>query len=112
MSEHQPGRKVVPYRPTAAVAEKRVRELARATANIQWSQHALQRMEEREIFDADAVRVLREGICKGEPEQTPRGEWKCKMVKTLRGNRETGVVVVLTQSGRLFVKTVEWEDYQ
>lgn len=110
MAEQKRDREVAPFRLTTTVAEKRVRSLANSTGNIQWGDHALDRMEEREIFDADVVRVLREGFCKGEPEQTPRGEWKCKMVKNVRGSREVGVIVVMTKAGRLFVKTVEWED--
>jgi hypothetical protein len=46
----------------------------------------------------------------GEPEATPREEWKCKMVLRLRGAREAGVVVIILKRGGLFVKTVEWED--
>lgn len=110
MDEDQPARKVVPYRLTAKVAEDRIRYLAQSTANISWGVHALDRMVEREIADVDALRVLREGLCTSEPELTARKEWKCKIVKRIRGSREVGVVVIIIQPARLFIKTVEWED--
>lgn len=38
------------------------------------------------------------------------GEWKCKIVAKIKGNREVGVVTIVMRVGRLFIKTVEWED--
>jgi len=110
MDESRPGRKVVPYRLTAKAAEERIRFLAQLTTNISWGLHTLERMVEREIADVDALRVLRDGSCAGEPELTARKEWKCKIVKRIRGSREVGVVVIIIQPARLFIKTVEWED--
>ena len=68
-------------------------------------------MVAREISDADALKVLREGDIEGEID-TGRsiGEWKCKMVARIKGNRDVGVVTVVVNGQRLFVKTVEWED--
>lgn len=105
-------RKVTRYRLTAAIAEKRIKLIAAVSDNIRWAVHALQRMEEREILDVDVLRILRDGMISGEPEETPRGgEWKCKMVRKLRGSREAGVVaIILRGSEFLLVKTVEWED--
>jgi hypothetical protein len=67
-------------------------------------------MELRGIFATDALRVLRSGDLKGEPELTECGELKCKLVRHLRGGRAAGVVVVMLRNDHLFVKTVEWED--
>ena len=55
--------------------------------------------------------VLRTGFVKGdiEPGRNP-GEWKAKMVKEMKGRREIGVVTIVIDGHRLFVKTVEWED--
>lgn len=110
MEDERNVRRVTPYRLTVNVAEQRIKLLASSTGNIQWSDHALERMVEREIFDVDALRVLRNGNCEGEPERTQRDEWKCKMVRRVRGTREVGVVVIITNTNRLFVKTIEWED--
>ena len=104
------GQSVARYRLTPAIAEKRIKALAADSGNISWGQHALGRMEEREIFDEAALRSLRAGHIEGEPELTPRGEWKCKMVRPTKGRREVGVVVIILKTHRLFVKTVEWED--
>lgn len=98
------------YRLTPAIAEKRIRELAAISDNIDWAVHALRRMRERSILDADVLRTLRLGIIEGQPEQTLRREWKCKMTRPIKGNREIGVVTIVMQSNRLFIKTVEWED--
>ena len=93
------GGNVARYRLTPAVAEQRIRHLAADSGNVKWSKHALQRMAEREIFDVDALRVMRRGMITSNPEQTPGGEWKCKVTLNLRGTREAGVVVIILKSG-------------
>jgi len=68
-------------------------------------------MEERGITTLDALRVLRSGDIKGSIEAgNSKGEWRCKIVKQMKGAREIGVVTIVISTGRLFVKTVEWED--
>jgi hypothetical protein len=101
---------VTQYRLTAAIAEARIRAIAQDSDNISWALHALERMDEREIFDDDVLSTLRLGMISGDPERTQKGEWKCKMIRQVRGSREVGVVTIILKSGFLFVKTVEWED--
>jgi Domain of unknown function (DUF4258) len=105
----QPGSKIIGMRP--GTLRDLVHRLALDTANISWSQHALDRMVERDIRDHVALDVLRRGEIKGdiEPGQHP-GEWKTKLVREAKGRREAGVVVLVVRNTRLFVKTVEWED--
>ena len=68
-------------------------------------------MAERDIIDVEVFRILQNGALSGEPEQTPKGEWKLKLVMRLRGNRDAGVVTIILHGDRkLLVKTVEWED--
>jgi len=110
MDDTSPAQRVIRYRLTAVIAERRIREIAVISDNIKWSTHALTRMGEREIIDNDVLRILRRGTIAGDPEETPRGERKCKMVLTLRGTRDAGVVVIILRRGGLLVKTVEWED--
>ena len=93
-----------------AVAIRRIREAANAPGQVTFGNHARERMLEREIDDVDALRVLRNGNMKGEPEPAEPGEWKCKLTMTIKGARDVGVVVIILRSKRLFVKTVEWED--
>lgn len=110
MKDEPSARRVTSFRLTRALAEQRIKALAETSDNISWSVHALNRMDEREIFDGDVLRILRRGMVDGDPEKTPKGEWKCKMVYGLRGSREAGVVVIILKRGGLFIKTVEWED--
>lgn len=97
---------------TIGVAQKRIREIARNSGSVILSTHARERMAEREIFDIDIFRTLRTGFVDGEPEKTEYGEWKCKVTLKIRGGRELGVIVVFLNNGKLFVKTVEWENPQ
>jgi hypothetical protein len=95
---------------TAAIAQKRIREIAQVTQNVIFGSHARQRMREREIFDVDVLRVLRQGHVDEPPELTECNEWKCKSTLKIRGTRTAGVVTIILHNGKLFVKTVEWED--
>ncbi|NTU76222.1 MAG: DUF4258 domain-containing protein [Alphaproteobacteria bacterium] len=97
---------------TTLLAEKKIRELAQDSKNIIWDGHCVERSEERGITFMDALRVLRSGDVRDEPARGKyQGEWQCKVVKNLRGNRDVGVVtVIMTKQGKLKIKTVEWED--
>lgn len=95
---------------TARIAQERIHELAKVSANVILGDHARDRMEEREIFDVDVFRVLRLGYVDEPPEQTEFKEWKCKVTLKIRGSRTAGVVTIFLQNGKLFVTTVEWED--
>src|SRR5262249_30061622 len=100
--------KVVRIQPRPEVIRDLVHRLARDSANIKWSMHALERMEERAITDRMAVEVLRQGTLKGGVEQGKGpDELKVKMVRQMKGHREVGVVVVTIKSQNLLVKTVE-----
>jgi hypothetical protein len=101
---------VTPLRLTRGVAEKRIRKAAQASENVILGNHARQRMLERGIDDVDVHRVLRTGGIVEDPEPAETGEWKCKFVQKVRGGRDVGVVVIILRDGKLFVKTVEWED--
>lgn len=88
-----------------------IRQAAADTKKVLFGEHALDRMEERGITTLDALRVLRTGEIADPPEPgRSRGEWKCKVTAPIKGNREIGVITVVMMSGRLFIKTVEWED--
>lgn len=96
--------------------EKTIRGLAADSKNVRWQSecydsHAASRMDWRDITDKMMFEVLRTGYLKGdiEPGKYP-GEWKVKMTKQMKGRREVGVVTVVINQRRLFVKTVEWED--
>ena len=113
MTDDQPSRRpaVVPLKPNPDTFLARIQQLAETTANVRWSYHARERMEERGISIRVALTVIRHGAIMGQIEPgTSPGEWKAKIVRNVRGRRDVGVVVILVKDSRLFVKTVEWED--
>jgi hypothetical protein len=111
MSEDEQSKKsVCEFRVTMRVAEQRIHSIAKDSANIIFSDHATDRMEERGIPDVQVLDILRTGFVPENPERTEHGDWKCKIVKEIRGRRQAGVVTIILNNGRLFLKTVEWED--
>jgi len=107
---------LVPFKPRVSELEKTIRTLATDSRNVRWraqvyETHAESRMDWRDITDRMMFDVLRTGFIRGdiEPGKNP-GEWKAKMVKQMKGTREVGVVTIVINSQRLFIKTVEWED--
>jgi hypothetical protein len=111
MSPSEPAKAVIQFRPRPATILKMVREAAADSQNVGFGRHARERLEQRGITDREAIQVLRFGELKGAIEAgSERGEWKCKVVAPIRGTREVGVVTIVLVSGKLFVKTVEWED--
>ena len=107
----EPRRHVLSFRPSPASLEDIIHEIATVDHHVYLGTHTRDRMEERGITRLDAVRVLQRGAIEGQI--TPgrgAGEWKCKVVAKLKGSREIGVVTIVVQERKLFVKTVEWED--
>jgi hypothetical protein len=88
-----------------------IRFLAADSENLIFGEHAQERMEERNISDAEVATVLRIGEISGRI--TPgkaEGEWRCKVVAKPRGSRQMGVVTIVMLEQSLFISTVEWED--
>ncbi|MEP3279382.1 MAG: DUF4258 domain-containing protein [Stappiaceae bacterium] len=107
---------IVPFRPRPSEIETTIRSLAMHSKNVRWKSqsyttHAESRMEWRGITDKMMFEVLRTGTIRGDiiPGRYP-GEWKVKMTKKMKGSREVGVVTVVINAKKLFIKTVEWED--
>lgn len=88
-----------------------IRRAAAEDRNVIFSNHVNKRILEREISDIELRRVLRTGHVMEEPTRTKRGEWKCKVIKQIKGTRDAGVVTIILHNGMLFIKTVEWEDF-
>jgi hypothetical protein len=91
-------------------AEATVRGLALEQSNVVVTLHAEERMLERGFNNRDLLNVLTTGQIINQPVLTERGEWKCKVVKRIRGSRDAGVVTVIAKGDRLIVLTMEWED--
>lgn len=111
MTQPNPAKAVLQFRPRDADLERSVRELAKDSGLVSFTRHARERLEERGLTDRQALFVLMGGTLVGgvSPGQKP-GEWKCKMVARIKGNRDAGVVTLVVESRRLIVLTVEWED--
>lgn len=74
--------------------------------------HAFDRIEERSITRIDALRILRTGYVEGNLQKNVDGDWEVTVVKRMPGCREAGVVVIVfREDDELFVKTVEWMDW-
>lgn len=112
MADEQPPKGAVrEFRPHPGTLEKRVHELARHSHNVWFKEHADDREDDREIDDDMVFEVLRTGQLRGSIEPGKyAGEWKCKMVKRMKGTREVGVITIVVKDKRLWIKTVEWED--
>ena len=92
-------------------AERVVKERARQTENVFFSEHAFDRIEERSIVQEDVYWILETGAVEGQP-VFEDGEWKVIMVRRMPGKRDAGVVTLFVQENEeLFVKTVEWMDW-
>ncbi len=91
-------------------AEATIRALALEPARVTVTFHAQDRMLERGFSNRDLINVLTTGQVLAQPTLTERGEWKCKVVKRLRGSRDAGAVTLIAKGDRLIVVTMEWED--
>lgn len=116
MADDPSKNKIEKFRPIPAKLERRIRELAQDSNNVRWRSrnydtHTESRMDWRDITDKMMFEVLRTGYLTGEIEAGKNeGEWKTKMCKRMKGQREVGVVTIIIRNERLFIKTVEWED--
>lgn len=98
-------------RPRGSDLRGQIQRLALDSGNLGWSDHILEQMEHRSISDHDVLKVLRTGSIEGDiVAGRAAGEWKCKMVANIKGNRSVGVVTVVCDGKRLWLKTAEWED--
>ena len=82
----------------------RVRELAQETFNIHWTEHALDRLDERAITMRQALSTLRLGQVDGNPIQNEDGDWR--LVLTRRSAGTPVRLVVELADHQLFVVTV------
>ena len=107
----KPGR-VVAFKPEARRLEETIREIACVTAQVGFTDHALDRMHERGITDRDVYAALRQGFVEAnsiEPGAQP-GEQICKVTKAIKGARDIGVITAVVRDQSVIVITVQWED--
>ncbi len=65
---------VLPFRITASQAEAIIREIAQESDKIIFSNHALERMDERDLSDREVIDALNTGVVLKIPRKTKNGE--------------------------------------
>ena len=97
---------------SASKALEIIRRLSEKSHNVRFTEHAQERMEERDITLFDIQNILKKGDIKGNPTKCPKTKngWICKIVRHARGNRDIGVITVIVNMEHLRIVTVEWED--
>lgn len=91
-------------------AERLIAQLAEDSSRILYTNHAEERMEERDVSMQDIERILKNGFCAEPPVRDNKGQWKCKLIRHHSGNRDVGVVTIILKRQELLIITVEWED--
>ena len=82
------------------------------SSRVVWTNHALERMDQRDIDRLDVLRILSDSHHIELLPSSERGEWKCKVVARVKANRDVGVVTVVVAGDHIRVITVQWEDLQ
>jgi hypothetical protein len=82
-------------------AQKLINNLASKTGNVKFSKHAIERMEERSITDADVYEILRKGIIKREPKKEGK-DW-CYRVELLGFEPPIGVVITAIKNKKVLL---------
>jgi len=80
------------------------------TFNVILTEHAQDRMAERDISAPEVFTILRSGTVHEPPIRTEEGEWKAEIALRMPGGRDVAVVTVLRDGDRLVVATVMWRD--
>ena len=83
---------------------REVKELAKSTFNVGWTDHALKRLEDRGITTRQEPTTLRQGRLEAPPEIDQYGGWQVILIRRSAGRR-VRVVAVLSEK-RLRVVTV------
>lgn len=80
------------------------------TANVVFTEHAWDRVSERDITRLDVFDILRFGEC-DEPRKNERGAWQVIVSGRRKGSREAGIVTVIVENEeKLIIRTVQWMD--
>lgn len=95
-------------------AEATIRDWAQDTARVVITDHAFDRVDERDADSLDVMvvyRALQTGVVLGDPVMNEFGHWQATMAKRMPGGRDACVVTVIVRDDRtLIVRTVMWRD--
>lgn len=96
---------------TAAGAQQRIRNSAKDTALLRWTDHVRFQMAERGLDVDDILAILRTGFVDEQPEPGDGTGVKAKITLRLKVGREASVVVALNdQRPNLTLVTAFWVD--
>jgi hypothetical protein len=91
------------FRLSTAQVQRLIRERARDSAQVGFTQHVLVRMKQRRILRPEVLDVLRLGLIERPPEpNAQRGSLECRVQRFVAG-RELGVVVALSDDSPMLV---------
>ena len=92
-------------------AERLIHERSVTTSNVNFTDHAFDRVDLRDISQVDAYEILRSGHVTEAPIKNEHNEWEVKICKRPRGNREAVVItIVVEETEELTIITVMWKD--
>lgn len=81
--------------------------------SLLWTNHAKERLQERELTMSDVIHVMKHGFVHEEAEPTTRaGFFKYRMVAATpnSGGRQVRIVVIPTPANQVKLVTVMWAD--
>jgi len=87
---------------------KLVREIQADSFNVHKSQHAIERMIERDVSDQELFLCLRDGQIEEDPKQNENFEWE-SVLNCFSAGRNISVPTIITEHGNkkiIFIKTV------
>ena len=101
-----------PPRPHDLIVQ--IRAIAVNSGDVFFGAHARQQLVSRNLDDRSVIRGFRIADVVGDVTPgTGVGEWKCEVIFPSgddTGNRDIGVITIVQQGVRLFIKTVMWKD--
>lgn len=95
-------------------AQKTINEWSADTSRVVITDHAFDRIDERDADVLDTItvyRVLQTGTVLDDPVRNEKGHWQATVAKRMPGGRDVCVVTVIVRDDRtLIVRTVMWRD--
>lgn len=75
------------------------------------SDHAFERLDERDLTTVDVLAILRTGDVQSAPVENEHKDWEVVVVKRMPGGREAGAAtIIFRDDDTILVKTVMWMD--
>ena len=75
--------------------ERKIRELSNCTSKLHWSEHALERMLERDVSTRQVLNVIRQGKARRAPVQDESGDWRVTVRKHSAAGQTVEVALAL-----------------